>query len=177
MLAGLPSRPASIARRYMFDHYLEAAVLPNGFEIRCLPGELANVRRRQRVYAALELINSLDPLRLRRIQRDILYMAVIDGSRSYYWPNGKTIVLGSSDVDRSSPGMLASTIIHEGIHSRLHSGGFAYFPDAIRNRMESICVRAQLSFTKKLSHRDYPGMSRSIYYIVHRLRVGSWSFD
>lgn len=177
MVAGLPSRPASIARRYMFDHYLETAVLPNGFEIRSLPGEPRNEERRQRVYAALELIDSLDLRRLRRIQRDISYIAVIDGSRSYYWPTGKTIVLRSSDVDRASSGMLASTIIHEGIHSRLHRGGFSYFPDAVRNRVESICVRAQLSFTKKLPHRDYPGISRSIYYMVHRLRVGSWSID
>ena len=177
MLAGLPSRPASIARRYMFDHYLEAAVLPNGFEIRCRPGEPANEKRREKLYAALELINSLDSRRLRRIQGDISYIVVSWTDHAYYSPISNAILLGSSDVDRASPGMLASTIVHEGIHARLHSGGFAYFPDAVRNRMESICVRAQLSFTKKLSHRDYPGIWRSIYYIVHRLRVGSWSID
>jgi hypothetical protein len=159
----------------MFDHYLEPVVLPNGFEIRCLPTDPANEARRRRVNAALELINSLDPGRLGRLRRDISYLVVIGVAHAYYAQSSRAIVLSSADVDRASPGMLASTIVHEGTHSRLDNDGFAYFPDAVRRRIESICVRAQLAFMKKLPPRDYPGMSRSIYYLVHRLRVGSWS--
>jgi hypothetical protein len=123
----------------------------------------------------LELINSLDPGRLGRLRRDISYLVVIGVAHAYYAQSSRAIVLSSADVDRASPGMLASTIVHEGTHSRLDNDGFAYFPDAVRRRIESICVRAQLAFMKKLPPRDYPGMSRSIYYLVHRLRVGSWS--
>lgn len=175
MVAELPYRPATIARGFMFDRYLERAVLPNGFEIRCPPGDPANEGRRQRIYAALQLINSLDPRRLRRIQRDISRIVVLGTGVSYYWPSAKTIVLDDSVVDRASPALLALTIVHEGVHSRLDYAGFVYFPRGVRRRMESMCKRAELSFAKKLSHRDYPGTSRLIYFIVHALKGGgSW---
>jgi hypothetical protein len=52
-------------------------------------------------------------------------------------------------AETSSPAVIASAIVHEAAHARLHRPGVGY-QEEMRARVEVICIRRQLAFAAKL---------------------------
>jgi hypothetical protein len=106
-----------------------------------------------RLREALQLIKTYDPFRYARLTRDLKRVWVCDSPSPIGCFNCRLdacqlngrFVLAST----TTPELLASVLVHEGTHARLWSYGIGY-DEALRPRVEAICVRRQLAFAKKL---------------------------
>jgi hypothetical protein len=106
-----------------------------------------------RVEEALRLIGRHDPPRYKRLLRDpqrVLVLRLPDSSASY------NHALAACQIDTryvlaedSAIDVIAATIVHEATHARLMSCGIGY-AEALRTRVERICVRRELAFAAKL---------------------------
>jgi hypothetical protein len=104
-----------------------------------------------RVSEALQLIKTYDPLRYKRVLRELerIWVCVLIGKVACYVASCR-----SCDVDRRfvlsySPEQLASVIVHEATHGVLHRRHIGY-SEALRERVEKVCVRQELAFVRKL---------------------------
>jgi hypothetical protein len=109
-----------------------------------------------RLREALQLIKTHDPLRYARLARDLKRVWVF----SIPTPACFNYRLDACQLDErfvlaetTTPELLASVIVHEATHARLWSYGIGY-DEALRPRVEAICVRRQLAFVKKLPNRQ-----------------------
>jgi hypothetical protein len=102
---------------------------------------------------ALAAIQAYDPFRLALIKRDVSLIWVFEArpSRAVWNEKMKTCILDRAYVlsEKTSPVMIASTIVHEATHARLHRRGIGY-DQRIRKRVEDICHNATVRFGKKL---------------------------
>jgi hypothetical protein len=77
----------------------------------------------RRVEDALRLIKTFDPLRYKRIGRDLerVWVLVLPGDLGNFDASIKTCKLDTRFIlaDTSSPEVIASTIVHEATHARL----------------------------------------------------------
>jgi hypothetical protein len=107
----------------------------------------------RRVEEALALIKSCDPLRYRRILRDLdrVWVNLLPGGLAQFKNSIRACEIDERFVlaDTSSPEMIAAAIVHEAAHARLWQCGISY-DESIRDRVESICVRRELAFAKLL---------------------------
>lgn len=106
----------------------------------------------QRFDDALELIERHQPWRLRHMRRDLRYFLIIRyPCRGAYLPAEQACVTELTFLARTdiSPAPVASSIIHEGMHARMHAMGVQpYSHDAARE--ERICRHAELDFGRAL---------------------------
>lgn len=103
----------------------------------------------RRVEEALTLIKTDDPLRYNRLIRDLERVRVrplMDAWGTY------SISLKSCELDDRfvtddtiSLEQIASTIVHEATHLRLHRSGIGY-EEKLRARGEGVCIRRELAF-------------------------------
>ena len=106
-----------------------------------------------RVEEALRVIKQHDPLRYKRLLRDLRRVWVLrlpEVRGSYNQALGacqldSTYVLGEG----TAPEEIASTIVHEATHARLMSCGIGY-EEGLRSRVETVCSRRELAFARKL---------------------------
>src|SRR5204863_9862259 len=87
-----------------------------------------------------------------------------------YWSFAGACVLNRTNVEELSLESLSATIIHEGIHARLHRARIPY-SEAYRPRVESACIRAELSFLERL-----PGTAPLVNHLRANLS-GAWYTD
>lgn len=102
----------------------------------------------ERLDEALALIASNQPWRLRHIQRDVRRISVVRyPCRGAFIPDEQTIITELTFLARRdiSAAPVASSILHEGVHARVHAMGVSPF-DRDRAREERICRRAELAF-------------------------------
>lgn len=105
-----------------------------------------------RLDEALGLIEQYQPWRLRHLQRDINGISVERfACRGAFIPNANVIITELTFLARRdiSAAPVASSIVHEGIHARVHAMGV----DRSRSDMaheERLCRRAELSFGRAL---------------------------
>ena len=108
----------------------------------------------QRLRAALGLIKAYDPVRYRRLTRDLKRVWAL---AVYHLPTGgfdhrlTACKLNARFVlaETTTPELIASSIVHESTHARLWGCGIGY-EEEIRPRVEAICVRRELAFSTKL---------------------------
>lgn len=112
-----------------------------------VPGTAA---RFAKLREALLLIESNAPLLMRRLQRDLRRIVFLE-SGPEFWAVGSTCVL--HDIRGLSVVQVALLLVHEGTHARLWRSGIRYGAD-VRDRVERICVGAELEFLKKLPHEE-----------------------
>jgi hypothetical protein len=109
----------------------------------------------ERLRAALVLVKTYDPLRYRRLTRDLkrIWATPLHGPRACFYYRLDACVVNPRYVlaATTTPEILASTIVHEATHARLWKMGFRYQEEA-RPREEAICVRRQAVFSLKLPH-------------------------
>jgi hypothetical protein len=104
-----------------------------------------------RVEEALMLIKQHDAVRYRRVHRDIdgIWVHPLPTSRGQF-----ISALNRCDLDRrfvaiSSPTSIAATIVHEAAHAHPCLRKIGY-PEALRYRIEQICMRQELAFARRL---------------------------
>ncbi|RWM07936.1 MAG: hypothetical protein EOR72_29225 [Mesorhizobium sp.] len=105
-----------------------------------------------RVVHALSLIRRHDPIRYRRLLRDLsrIWILVIP-YRGQFQESTWTCQLDQRFVlDEKTPlELIASVIVHEATHARLARVGIDY-REELRHRIEQVCIRRQMAFTEML---------------------------
>ena len=106
-----------------------------------------------RVAAALQLIRDLDPVRYRRVVRDLkrIWITTIAGAAGRFVNSTSTCELDERFVlgEHTLTEHVASVIVHEATHARLHQWGIGY-EEELRHRVEWVCMRRELAFAAKL---------------------------
>ncbi len=119
--------------------------------------DIANVEVLNRLREALELIERYQPRRLRHLQRDVRAIRVERfPTRGAFLPQEQVVLTELTFLARRdiSPAPVASSILHEGVHARVHAfrarvlRGFPVPPDMARE--ERLCRRAELTFGQLL---------------------------
>ena len=128
---------------------------PERFRIRGLNIVVVNTRPDiatstvvERLDEALELIETYQPWRLRHLQRDLKEIRVERfACRGAFMPDQRTCITELTFLARRDihAGPVASSILHEGVHARVHAMGVSPI-DRDRAREERICRRAELAF-------------------------------
>ena len=105
-----------------------------------------------RLDEALSLIERHQPWRLRHLRRDLKQIRVMRyPCRGAYIPSHRACMVELTFLARRDigPATVASTIIHEGMHARVHRMGVGA-EDRDRAHEERICRRAELEFGQSL---------------------------
>ncbi len=118
-----------------------------------------------RLDEALGLVERFQPWRLAHMCRDLRAMSVAPfPCRGAYFPTERTVLTELSFLARSAeftPAQIASSIVHEGTHARVHRMGERLnFDWSGRDmaREERLCRRAELAFGEALP----PDMARPV---------------
>jgi hypothetical protein len=105
-----------------------------------------------RLGISLGWIERYQPWRLRNMRRDITQILIGPWPRrGAFLTDTGTCVLDLAFLAgrESSPVSVAATLIHEGMHARIHRRGIVY-DGPTKGRQERICIRAQLEFGQSL---------------------------
>jgi hypothetical protein len=110
-----------------------------------------------RLDQALALIERYQPWRLAHLRRDLRQIAVVAfPCRGAYFPTERRVLTELSFLARSAeftPAQVASSIVHEGVHARVHRMGERLGFDwegRDMAREERACRRAELAFGESL---------------------------
>lgn len=148
-------------RNWLQNLLAQAAGAPRAahFTMHGLPVEVVNTRPDirtdavvERLDEALSLIAAYQPWRLRHLQRDVRAIRVERfACRGAFIPEHRTIITELTFLDRRdiSAAPVASSIVHEGMHARVHAMG-VYRIAANLPREERLCRRAELAFGEAL---------------------------
>jgi hypothetical protein len=104
-----------------------------------------------RLDEALELVERYQPWRLRHLRRDLKQLRVMRfPCRGAYFPEHRACMVELTFLARRDigPATVASTIVHEGMHARVHRMAVSEVRD--RAHEERICRRAELEFGQAL---------------------------
>lgn len=118
-----------------------------------------------RLDEALALVERYQPWRLAHLRRDLDHVRVVRWPcRGAYFPEHRACMVELTFLARRDigPATVASTIVHEGMHARVHRMGV---DEAIRDRAreERICRRAELEFGQALpAEIGAPVVSRAL---------------
>lgn len=99
-----------------------------------------------RLDAALALIERYQPWRFRRLRHDLAGIRVSRfPCRAAYFPHTRTCLVELTFLANPSfsDAQIAASIVHEGVHARLHHAGLRLPPEA-HAREERLCRRAEL---------------------------------
>jgi hypothetical protein len=120
-------------------------------------------RRYQVVGRALEMLQTNDPRRFRRLLRDIRMIVVHPYMPTCYEAKIGAVILNAAFVDRQEYGDLTLAIIHEGTHARISAQGIGYVAER-RARIERCCVSQEIAFASKVPdlHRFVPRLQKSL---------------
>ena len=118
----------------------------------------------ERLDDALALIESHQPWRIAHMRRDLSgFWIVRYPCRGAFFPQTRTCMTELTFLARRdiTPAPVASSILHEGMHARIHAmGAQPLMPDAARE--ERICRRAELAFGRALpDHLGAPVVARA----------------
>ncbi len=146
-------------------NYLDRArEVPGTYHVRGLPVVVVNPRPDidtefvlERLDQALALVERFQPWRLAHMRRDLRAVSVAPfPCRGAYFPTERTVLTELSFLARSSeftPAQVASSVVHEGTHARVHRMGERLgFDWAGRDmaREERLCRRSELAFGEAL---------------------------
>ena len=112
-----------------------------------------------RLDAALGLIERQQPNRFRHLRRDVRRLWVTRyPARGVYFPGQRTVMTEVTFLNRPdmSTAQLAASILHEGVHARIHQMGVRLgfqrkWPMAEEERL---CRRAEIAFARTLPASD-----------------------
>jgi len=108
---------------------------------------------------AVALIDKYDPVRFRRICRDlkngIIVFPTRSAARAEYHRDVDVCFLRADHVLTGHPGFIALSIVHEATHARMRR--LSHATPAQRARMERICIGAEIAFASRV-----PGVSSTI---------------
>ena len=122
----------------------------------------------QRLEAALALIETRQPARFRHFRRDVERILVARyPARGVYFPAQRTVMTEVTFLHRASEfpvAQVASSILHEGVHARVHRMGerLGFRHAWPRADEERLCRRAEVAFAMTLPpHEAAPVLARA----------------
>lgn len=135
-------------------HYMRRSdsVVADGLWIGALDD--AGHRSLDRVRNAVRLIAECDPVRYRRLLRDIdsIWVRLLPGNAAQYEHDRRRIVLSRRHIADKEDEVIATYIVHEATHARLNRFGYE---EGVRGRIERCCIRRELAFARKLPDGQY----------------------
>jgi hypothetical protein len=121
---------------------------------------------------ALELIDYYDPCRSRRLRREFKYVILARtriSAVAEYWHSLRACVLDVDFVTANTSAVVATLIVHEATHARLHRAGVR----SDRYRIEHCCVSQEIAFAERLPE---PGRSALVAWAqAKRVDSDFWS--
>lgn len=105
-----------------------------------------------RLDESLALVERYQPWRLTHLRRDLKHIRVMRfPTRGAYFPEHRACMVELTFLNRRDigPATVASTIVHEGMHARVHRMGVS-LENRDRAHEERICRRAELEFGHSL---------------------------
>jgi hypothetical protein len=96
-----------------------------------------------------------------------IVVTYISRSNAAYMPRTRTCYLAERVVRTHSAANVAMLLVHEATHARFEQSGINQWSD-LRPRFERRCVIEELSFAKRLSQGNYPGIDA---WIDKRIRT------
>lgn len=128
----------------------------------------------RRVEEALQFIKRHDTLNYSRIIRNLdrIWVHLLPSAQAHYDQSLNACALDERYVLNETMTLerIASTIVHEATHARLEGWGVLYI-EAMRYRIEKICLRRELNFLTKL--RDSGQMQEEIMRTLEWCESGS----
>jgi hypothetical protein len=125
-----------------------------GIEVRVLLADRAELEIvLVKLREAFDLLRTHDSRRFAQLRKGVRYIWVgATHNTAEYWVDLNMCVLQFDYVlsAKTSAADLAQTLVHEAMHARLHRLGFGY-EEHERDRIERICVRAEIDFVERLS--------------------------
>ena len=106
----------------------------------------------ERLDDALALIERYQPWRFRHLQRDVNRIWVVRyACRGAFFPDTRTCMTELTFLNRRdiTAATVASSILHEGVHARVHAMGVTR-AESLLPREERLCRRAELAFGRAL---------------------------
>jgi hypothetical protein len=102
-----------------------------------------------RVAAALSLVETHDPRRLKRLREGSTVLLLYMFGKNMFVAPANVIVLDLLGIESKTDRHLASTIVHESTHARLWLAGVAPNRSTIE-REERRCIEEQIAFVRRL---------------------------
>ncbi|WP_320223756.1 hypothetical protein [Mesorhizobium captivum] len=106
-----------------------------------------------KIVEALGLIREFDPIRYKRLLRDVreVLVTVLPASVAQWAEPSQACELDERYLIReaTTPEHVASTIVHEATHARLMRCGIGY-EEKLRARVERVCLRREIAFASRL---------------------------
>jgi len=149
MLTQLRARLTTILRRLLTEERIVRGVPVRVVNTR---GDIESDAVFGRIDAALSLIERYDPRRFRRFQRDTSVLTVSRyPCRGAYLSQSRTCIVELTFAVNPAftPGQIAATIVHEGMHARLYAMRVAKGGDRAA-REERICREAEIAFGRAI---------------------------
>lgn len=106
-----------------------------------------------KVEDALRLLEKYGPRFHARLRRDVKRLLFTETSGGNYLTGLRTCRIAIDFARRVPPLELAMMIVHEATHARLSRRGFSYADDC-RERIERICVGAEIAFAQRVPGSD-----------------------
>lgn len=111
------------------------------------------------LHAALQVISQTDPRRFERLRRDLRRIVLVKAGNPEFASEVGACLITSGYVRQNSPEAVATTIVHEAVHARLHRRGIGYGP-TMRSRVEEVCVKEQVAFARRLRNAEIVSLLR-----------------
>ena len=107
----------------------------------------------ERVNEALQLIKNCDPYRYRRVITEIdrILVYLLPNNTATFVPESRTCLIDPRSIRSYSLEFIASAIVHEATHGTLTRRHIGY-SEALRRRVENLCLRQELAFARKIPH-------------------------
>lgn len=143
-------RPAKrLPLKFRLNLFMTERRLVDGIRLAVSGGKLAL----DRIEEALGLIKRHEPMRFRRMKKDVDLIGVwlLPGPLGCFDTTARASIIDGRFVldDVTTPAMIASVIVHEACHARLEALGIDYSEDR-RARIEALCKRQELRFAARL---------------------------
>jgi len=124
-----------------------------GVEMVCLAADGDAEGFFRKIEAALELIAAASPRHFRCVQRYLDRIVLVTGGGEVYDEAMRGYLVDQPSFQGRTPVQIASAIVHETTHARLHRAGIPYNPP-IRDRVEHCCVQQELDFLVSMPNTE-----------------------
>jgi len=142
----------------------------DGFTIVDTTGLGQSLETTFQVRRALELIAHHDPVRYRRMKRDIPRTLIVPNIGSTYWRPSRSGVVGREPAQFRSAATIAVMLVDAATRARLAPATLAgALQPGVQDRIGIRAVRSQIAFVDRLPPADFPGIETLRAYFDDQL--------